>query len=203
MSISHLLILLFDFIFSKTDNSTKEPTAIITLLLDMSKGFTLVNHNKILTRLSDWNVPGWLLRIVSSYLTDRKMTVRFRGASSSIHSLPSGCAQGDVVGMILFLVQMSDLGMPPVQYAGTQAGDTLAVPAPPPPAVTPEEVRLKWVDDTSLAECVRLDKVLEKEESVLTGPRNFHDRHGWILSQNNSKLQKRIKESKFMLIIWT
>ena len=98
MSISHLLILLFDFIFSKTDNISREPTSILTILLDMSKGFTLINHNKILTRLCDWNVPGWLLRIVASYPTGSKMTVRYRGASSSVHPLPSGCAQGDVVG---------------------------------------------------------------------------------------------------------
>ena len=160
----------------------------------MSKGFMLINHNKKFTPLCDCNVPGWLLRIVASFLTDRKMTDRYMGASSSVHSLPSGCAQGDVVGMILFLVQMSDLAMDPVQYAGTQVGDMLAVPAPPPPALTFSELRLKWVDDTSLAESVRLDKMLDKEKEGFINPRNYHDRHGWALQTDKSKIQDRLSQ---------
>ena len=93
MSITHLMILLFDFVFSKTDNPSKEPHAILTLLLDMSKMFTLIDHNVILTRLSDWSVPPFLLRIIASYPTNR--IVRYRGATSKEYSLPSGSSQGD------------------------------------------------------------------------------------------------------------
>ena len=70
---------------------------------------------KILTaKINDWSYPGWLLHLVALYLTDRKMTVRYRGASSSVHSLPGGCAQGNVIGMQLPLLQLSDLCMDPV-----------------------------------------------------------------------------------------
>ena len=124
------------------------------------------------------------------------MTVRYRGASSSVHSLPFGCAQGDVVCILLFFVQMSDLGMTPVCYAGTQAGDTLAVPAPPQPALTNDEVRVKWVDDTTMAECIRLDKMLIKDSEVFIGPRNYHDRHGWKLQLDQSILQERLNQIK-------
>ena len=122
------------------------------------------------------------------------MTVRYRGASSSVHSLPSGCAQGDVVGMILFLVQMSDLAMDPVHFASSQTGDTLAVPAPPPPAETPTEIRAKWIDDTSLAESVILDKMLTKEKDDFIGLRNYHDRHGWSLQTDRLALQERLTQ---------
>ena len=147
-------------------------------------------------RLSDWGCPGWLLRLVAAYLTGRKMTVRFRVAFSSTHSLPGGCAMGDCLGMILFLVEMSDLGMPPVHYAKTLKGDVLAVPGPPAPAVTKDEVRLKWVDDGVLAECIRLDEVLTKDNQTIIGPRDFHDRHAWVLPGEKSRLQNKLDEIK-------
>ena len=52
-SILHYLILLFEFIFSDTDSQKTEPHAVIAALVDFEKGFTKVNHNKVLIRLSD------------------------------------------------------------------------------------------------------------------------------------------------------
>ena len=154
----------------------------------------LVNKpEKVLTRLCDWDVPPWLLRICASYLTERKMTVRYRGAISSAHSLPGGCAMGDIIGMTFALVQMSDLGMPPAFGPDTQVGDTVAVPVPA-PAVTKDEVRVKWIDDVSLAEAVRLDECLGMDEEEFIGPREYHDRHGWVLDTSKSKLQARLNE---------
>ena len=96
--------------------------------------------------------------------------------------------------MVLFLIQMSDLGMNPVSYAMTQVGDTLAVPAPPQPAMTADEIRVKWVDDTTVGECVQLEKMLIKNSEEVIGPRNYHDRHGWRLQ--DSKLQERLNQIK-------
>ena len=84
-NITQYLILLFHFILSKTDRPDKYPTAVLTALIDFSKGFNRINHTLALTRLSDWNVPGWLLRIVSSYLTERSCVVRYKGAQSNPH----------------------------------------------------------------------------------------------------------------------
>ena len=67
---------------------------------------------------------------------------------------------GDIIGMILFLVQVSDLGMElaPQLPPGAAPGDVPVVPGPPEPAITEKELRLKWVDDISLAESVNLKK---------------------------------------------
>ena len=134
-------------------------------------------------------MTGWLLRLVALYLTERKMTVRYRGASSSVHSLPGGCAQGNVIGMQLPLLQLSDLCMDPVKYVATQAGDTLTVPAPA-PAMIDTELRLKWIDDVSYAEAIRLEKVLEKSEDKFIGPREYHERRKWVLKKSAAKIQE-------------
>ena len=102
--------------------------------------------------------PGWLLKVIVSYLTDRQMIVRFKGEQSSAHALPSGGPMGDILGMILFLVEVSDCCMdpPPSLPPGSEPGDVTCVPAPPPPIETESEIRLKYLDDTTAAECVDL-----------------------------------------------
>ena len=90
-SITHYLVALFNFIFSKTDSAQSSPQAIIAALIDYSKGFSRISHQKVLIRLSDWGVPGWLLTVVASYLTERSMVVRSRGFSPrSTPSPPAG-----------------------------------------------------------------------------------------------------------------
>ena len=51
-SISHYLIILYDFVLSNPDNS------VLAALIDFSKEFNRSNHAKIINRLSDWGVPG-------------------------------------------------------------------------------------------------------------------------------------------------
>ena len=61
-SILQYLVVFFHFILSNAD---KPSSAIIAALVDFSKGFNRLNHNKIMIRLSDKGVPGWLLRILA------------------------------------------------------------------------------------------------------------------------------------------
>ena len=71
-SISHYLITLYNFILSHTDSSSI-PRAVMVALIDFSKAFNRINHAKVIVRLSDWGVPGWLIRTLISYLTGRSM----------------------------------------------------------------------------------------------------------------------------------
>ena len=63
----HYLITLYHFILSHTSISTSVPNAVMVALIDFSKAFNRINHAKVIVRLSDWGVPGWLLRILVSY----------------------------------------------------------------------------------------------------------------------------------------
>ena len=192
-STSHYLITLFHFILSNTD-STSFPRSVMLALIDFSKAFNRINHAKVIVRLSDWGVPGWLLRILISYLTGRSMILRYKGVHSARHLMPGGSPQGALLGVLLYLVYVSDIGMDlpmiPPQTQGTL--DLPSVPFPS-PAVTDLEARLKFVDDLSLAECLRLDTNLTPGQELI-GPRMYHDRNGLVLPPERSLLQRRLHE---------
>ena len=73
-SIVHYLINIFDFILHGTDKKDNIPRSVVIALIDYSKGFNRISHPKLIIRLSDWGVPGWLLRILCSYMTKRTMS---------------------------------------------------------------------------------------------------------------------------------
>ena len=107
-SISHYLIEFITFILSNQEN--KVPTAVLACMIDFSQAFNRQNHNILITKLSDMGVPAWLLKIVMAFLSDRTMVIRFKGATSSVKSLPGGGPQGTLLGLLLFIVLINDLG---------------------------------------------------------------------------------------------
>ena len=127
---------------------------------------------KAIIRLSDWGVPGWLLRILISYLTGRSMILRFKGVESVRHWMPGGSPQGALLGVILYLVYVSDIGMDlPATLSPTPGVvDIASVPFPPPKAVTDSEARLKYVDDLSLLEYISLGNELHQDVGGLFLP---------------------------------
>ena len=55
-------------------------------------------------------VPSWLLKIVIAFLSDRKMRVRYKGKQSSVKSLPGRGTKGTLLGLLLFIVLINDVG---------------------------------------------------------------------------------------------
>ena len=110
-SCSHALISIINFILEKTDDPNK-PTAIVNLLADWSKAFNKVNHNIVIRILKALKVPEWMLRLLLSYLKNRKMILRFRNCSSHPKDLPGGCPQGTLIGVILYILYINPIGFP-------------------------------------------------------------------------------------------
>ena len=110
--------------------------------------------------------------------------------------MPGGSPQGALLGVLLYLVYVSDIGMDIPDFNPPSPGtiDLPSVPYPPDPAVTDLEARLKFVDDLSLAESVRLDTQLVPDTSGLVGPRTYHDRFGLFLPKEKCLLQKRLDD---------
>ena len=73
----------------------------------------------------------------------------------------------------------------PLQPVATLNGEDINSLPKPAPAVTTNELRLKYVDDQTQGEVIQLDKALILQGNK-EGPRDFHDRHGNILPPNNS-----------------
>ena len=101
-SITHYLVRLLHFVYLHIDK--KEPHAVLLALVDLEKAFNRVSHRIVIEDLADMHVPGWLLKILTSYLSERSMYLRFDGASSSEKLLPGSSPQGAYLGILLFII---------------------------------------------------------------------------------------------------
>ena len=103
-SICHYLMEFLTFILHQQE---EESTAVLACLVDFSKAFNRQDHSVLITKLCDLGTPGWLLKLVVAFLTNRKMKVKYKGAFSSLFSLPGGGPQGSLLGLFLFLVLLA------------------------------------------------------------------------------------------------
>ena len=103
---------MLDFVHRNLDNSREKPAAVVCCLVDFSKAFNRIDHNVIVTILSDLNVPTCALRLVVSYLSNRKMCVRWNGATSNEQDIPGGGPQGGLLTVLLFNLQVNLAGAP-------------------------------------------------------------------------------------------
>ena len=186
--ITHYLIEFLNFILSCQDSN--DQTAILAVMVDFSKAFNRQNHNLLITKLSDMGVPAWLLRIVIAFLSDRKMTVRYRGKQSSIKSLPGGGPQGTLLGLLLFIVLINDVGF---QGQENNTGDIITSKRN---MKAVNEIHLKYVDDLTLAEAINLpDKLVSVPVDVRPQPDLYHARTGNVLPVEESHVFKELQRT--------
>ena len=98
-STSLYLINLLNFVHSNLDKP--DPHAVLLAQLDLAKAFNRVSHMHVVQDLFDMHVPGWLLNILISFLTNRNMTLKFNGLESSRHFLPGSAPQGVFLGVLI------------------------------------------------------------------------------------------------------
>ena len=79
------------------------------IVMDFSKAFDKVSHNKLISSLHEYGIDSTTLEWIRSFLSGRTQSVVVDGAESDRLPVTSGVPQGSVLGPAMFLVYINSL----------------------------------------------------------------------------------------------
>ena len=166
-------------------------------ILDFSKAFDTVPHERLLKKLMHYGIDGQTWTWIAAFLRDHTQCVVVDGISSTSTSVDSGVPQGTVLGPLLFLLYINDLPQNVTSQVRLFADDCLLYRSV---KCTQDQLdlqrdltslhewSLKWGMNFNPSKCVILS--MSRSESKLT---KFYTLDGVIL--------EHVQEAKYLGVI--
>jgi hypothetical protein len=92
--------------------------------LDIEKAFDTTWHSGLLYKLSELEFLTHLIKLIASFLTDRKFKVLVEGKFSVPRKIAAGVPQGSVLFPVLYSLYINDAPMAPGTYLALFVDDT-------------------------------------------------------------------------------
>lgn len=93
-----------------TSVSKPDPEFTLAVLCDLSKAFDVINHDILLRKLNNYGIRGIAYDWFKSYLSDRQQFVEIDGKISQRVPIQIGVPQGSILGPLLYLLYVNDIG---------------------------------------------------------------------------------------------
>ena len=103
----HMIVCFIDIILKLLDTH-QDKSAVIASCLDWSAAFDRQDPTIAIQKFIQLGVRASLIPLLISYLSERKMQVKFNGEVSKILTLIGGGPQGTLIGGLEYLVQSDD-----------------------------------------------------------------------------------------------
>ena len=82
---------------------------LLTCFFDISRAYDQAWHAKLLQKLNKIGISGNMYNYIRSFLSDRSMQVRWKGATSTTKGVSMGVPQGSVIAPLLFNIMVHDV----------------------------------------------------------------------------------------------
>ena len=79
------------------------------VFMDLSKAFDVMNHDILEVKLKHYGFRGIFLKLLMSFIRERKYFVNINGRNSEIENVNIGVPQGSTLGPLLFLLYVNDM----------------------------------------------------------------------------------------------
>ena len=82
---------------------------VAAILMDLSKAFDCLPHDLLLLKLKYYGLSDKALKLMESYLTNRKQCVKLGSTKRDFESILKGVPQGSILGPVLFNIFINDI----------------------------------------------------------------------------------------------